>query len=184
MGTLLAIWDFLASLPWDTILGILGLVATIVGIAYGVRSERKITQAFNRTEEANARSQKAVGVAQAAIQRAYGTMIGIKTAVPEKSRLEAAIHDGLDALAQIEKEEIEPLLREAPPAARIWPSAPLNCRAARALLAMSQAERARAAVVPIASVMDFWRSVRLISTPSRAPWNGLASSLSTEIILE
>jgi hypothetical protein len=75
MGTVLAAWEFLAGLRWDTILGILGLVATLVAIAYGVHSERKITLAFDRTKEAIARSDEAVGVAQAAIQRAYGTMI-------------------------------------------------------------------------------------------------------------
>ena len=37
---------------------------------------------------------------------------------------------------------------------------PAQCRAARALLAMTQAELARAAVVPVASVIDFQTGVK------------------------
>jgi hypothetical protein len=101
----------------DNALGILGLVVSIGGFVYGVYSHHQISQAFDRTKEAIARSEKAVGVARAAIQRAYGTMIGIKSALPETGmeKLELAINDGLGALTKFEKEE--PLLGQVPPLA-------------------------------------------------------------------
>jgi hypothetical protein len=53
---------------------------------------------------------------------------------------------------------------------------------------MTQAELARAAVVPVASVMDFeaecWRFDSPISMPSNTPWNGPVLSSSTEITPE
>jgi len=91
-------WQFTIMIL-DTLLGLAGLGVGLAGLGvsfYAIRDNRR-----QRTQR-----EKAVIAAHSAIERAYGTLVGIKPAVNEN--VHKAINDGLDAINQ-ERETLKGL---------------------------------------------------------------------------